>query len=651
MTTSNDYNIQASFNYTDREIDISLSAAGTGIADLDGGNTDIEFIYKVIDSQGKVVQFGRLQRDVTDPLRPVTYSNSSNFGYSRFGLSHTAVGLPGVTFLQGGNTLQVNNKYDYAGGYEPSDADKTGAAWVTHFPLSMWASPYKNPTFPGANKTAEYEQRLAYNNPNVPWSTQDGAYNNDTIIIEDGDAVLKGLVDTVSGNTDITLTTANTKNGTLYSGENIAPAILKVTAGTYAGETYYCSAQSSDTLTLDGDVEHLSGQRVALMPVRTISSYQGYDFNSAIYSGLGFGGPNAKFFVDTAIPKDLGSFTFSGGGGWSDEGTTATGSIDWITIATTPNLGDGNFSTLGSYVDNFQEYASVTGNTFLIENPSRGGATVDFPMIGSVARFRGTDDSYQTGIVTFVDTGSSDVNHPIRIGLYPPTSNADASRDLNIYQPNTFTVLTYPEFDTDYTIEITQGLSKAGKVYLAGDSFTAQLIGLSPAIQNPQSSDASSWAFISTGDIYSNTEVSTTYSKTIRTPSASVDITANEYESQFTTVPETTHFHIGPVHLSNGEVLTEVDLSATKLPALNIALTVKGGDPTALQSYIDSSMYMTQIASGAPFYNGQYSYNGLSTFTTSQVFNASQTLWCEATASYGAANVKKTIALPVQPSV
>ena len=56
MTTSNDYNIQASFNYTDREIDISLSAAGTGIADLDGGNTDIEFIYKVRDSYNSIIE-------------------------------------------------------------------------------------------------------------------------------------------------------------------------------------------------------------------------------------------------------------------------------------------------------------------------------------------------------------------------------------------------------------------------------------------------------------------------------------------------------------------------------------------------------------------------------------------------------------------
>jgi len=643
MTTSNDYNIQASFNYTDREIDITLSAAGTGVAALDGDNTDIEFIYKVIDSQGKAVQFGRLQRDVTDPLRPVSYSNGGNFGYNRFGLSHTTVGLPGVTFLEGGNTLQANNKYDYAGGFEP--ADKTGSVLVTHFPLSMWASPHKNPTFPGADKTAQYEQRLAYNNPNIPWSTQDNAYSGHTIIIEDGDAVLKGLVDSVSGSTDIILTTANTRNGTPYSGENIAPAILKVTAGTYAGETYYCSAQSSNTLTLDGDVDHLSGQRVALMPVRTISSYQGYDFNSAIYSGLGFGGPTAKFFVDTAIPKDLGSFTFSGNGGWSNEGITASGSIDWITIATNPGIGDANFSTITTC---FQDYASITGNTFLIENPSRGGATPDLPMIGSVAKFRGIDDSYQTGIVTFVDLVSSDPSKPVRIGLYPPTSNADVARGLDIYQPNTFTVTTYPEFDTDYTIEVTQGLSKSGKVYLAGGAAAA---ALSPSVVNTQANNVASWAFISTGDIYSNTEVSTTYSKTIRTPSAFVDITANEYESQFTSVPETTHFHVGPVHLSNGEILTESNLSSRKLPVLNISLTVKGGDPAALQSYIDSSMYMTQVASAGPLYNGQFSYNGLSTFTTSQVFNASQTLWCEADVSYGSSTVKKTIALPVQPSV
>lgn len=648
MTLSNDYNIHTKFNYTDRQIDVTLSAANTGVAALDAGNSELEFIYKVKDLNGKTVQFGRLRRDTSDPLGPVLYNNGSD-DYRRFGLTHSVVGLPSVS--SAGNTTQQNAKFDFAGGLDRPD--DTGSVFVDHFPLHFWASPYKNESFVGAGNTAEYEQRLAFNNPNIPWSTRDEAYVGDTIIIEEGNAVLKGAVATVTDQRTITVTTANTRDSVAYSTQNIAPAILKVTAGPNQGDVFYCSSQNGDELTIDGDVDYLSGERVALMPVRTVAGYTGYSFNSSVYSGNGFNGPTAEFRLNDYIPTDIGSFTFTGNGGWADEGTVSSGAIDWLSVSTTANIGNSNFSATASL---FQDYAGISGNTFLIENPSRAGATVDYPLVGSVCKYRGADGSFNTGIVTFADLQSSDVDRPVRIGIYPPVpsaTTADTTLDLDIYQPNTFTVLTYPEFDSEYTVEITQGLSRSGGVYVVGDPALVAVLApaIQPTVQNTQSTNVLSYAYFATGDIYNNTEVSTSYATTVRTPSADIELTANEYESQFTTISETTNFHVGPIHLSNGEILKDEGLGTTKLPAVNLALNVKGGNPKTQSTFVDSNMYMTQTADIMERTNGEYSTAGVGVFTTAQVFNAAQTLICEVTGSYGSAVINKVISLPVQPSV
>ena len=646
MTLSNDYNIHTKFNYTDRKIDVTLSAVNTGVSDLDGGNSDLDFIYKVVDSNGKAVQFGKLIKDTSNPLRPAMYSNKSTVGYSDFGLQHTAVGPP--------NGIEVNNsKYDYAGGLDRPDA--TGSVYVDHFPLHFWASPYQNSSWAGAGKTAQYEQSLAFDNPNIPWSTVNNAYVGDKIIINDGNAVLKGIVDSVSNQTDIVVSTSKTRNDTEYSTQTIAPAILVVEGnGANAGDVYYCSSQSSSTLTIDGNVDDLSGQRVALMPIRTVTGSNGYSFNSLTYSGNGFAGPTASFDLDDYIPTDIGSYTFTGNGGWAvDQALTASGAIDWLTTSFAPafaskssNFGDSSFAP------NYQDYASITGSVLLLENPQRALGAVDLITAGSVCKYRGADGSYNTGIVTYSDVQSPDVNKPVRVGIYPPipsATTADTTLDLNIYQPNTFTLLTYPEFDTEYTVEIRQGTSKSGEVWVAG-VLAASLLTPSVLNNNAGANTASS-VYVATGDLYSNTEVSTSYATTVRTPSADIELTANEYESQFATISETTNFHVGPIHLSNGEILKDEGLGTTKLPAVNLALNVKGGNPKTQSTFVDSNMYMTQTADIMERTNGEYSTAGVGVFTTAQVFNAAQTLICEVTGSYGSAVINKVISLPVQPSV
>ena len=282
----------------------------------------------------------------------------------------------------------------------------------------------------------------------------------------------------------------------------------------------------------------------------------------------------------------------------------------------------------------------------------RAAGQVDLPLAGSVCKYRGADGSYNTGIVTYSDVQSPDVNRPVRIGVYPPipsATTADTTLDLNIYQPNTFTLLTYPEFDTEYTVEIRQGTSKSGEVWVAG-VLAASLLTPSVLNNNAGANTASS-VYVATGDLYSNTEVSTSYATTVRTPSADIELTANEYESQFATISETTNFHVGPIHLSNGEILKDEGLGTTKLPAVNLALNVKGGNPKTQSTFVDSNMYMTQTADIMERTNGEYSTAGVGVFTTAQVFNAAQTLICEVTGSYGSAVINKVISLPVQPSV
>lgn len=621
MTLSNDYNINTKFKYGDRKTKITISAANTGVAEITS-NTDLRFLTRLVDENGTTVQ----STDCTsfsNLTRQLSYTSDGDFGVSH--------GLTNVS------------TFDFAGGIDRGNI--SGSVYVEHYPLHWWGSKYQDPTFPVQTQLADSEQKLPYNT-SLPWGTAAEGYEGSPIIIKGGDAVVRGTVSTVTNQKDITLSTVFTRRGTSYSTQTVAPAIVEVVSGANQGDVFYCSSQSSSTLTVDGDASALSGQAVRVMPLREVTNYGGYSFNPAVYFGSGFSGPTAQFELNDYIPIDVGSFTFTGNGGWTtDNINISSGCIDWVSLEGRPTS-----YVFSEAVANLQDYCTISGRMFELE--AAGGR---LPTIGSVLKYTSTLGNTETGVVAFIDNDTS-AGYAVRVGIYPPGSaTADTTQDLTIYNPNTFDVLCYPNFDSDYSVEFLQAKSRSGPTLVAGNTAFADAalsaFGYPPAIQNPRSTDINSVIALYTGLMYEDTEVATNYIRSARTPSADIEITANEYESQFTTVTETTNFHVGPIHLSNGEVLTDSDLSALKLPVLNISLAVQGGDPTALSSYVDDKLYMTQTADIAHRYNGQYTYNGQAIFTESTAFNSSETLHCIASGSYGSAVVRKVIGLPVQPSV
>jgi len=141
----------------------------------------------------------------------------------------------------------------------------------------------------------------------------------------------------------------------------------------------------------------------------------------------------------------------------------------------------------------------------------------------------------------------------------------------------------------------------------------------------------------------------TTY---VETPSVEVDFAANEFESQFPTITETTHFHFGPINLSNGQTLFEDRVGENgEKPTLYITGHAEGGDPS--NPYIHASIdhASTLNPDAAHKFGGDYFYKGIMTLATSITFNSSQTLLCDMEARYGSIKLHKVFTLPVQPSV
>lgn len=139
-------------------------------------------------------------------------------------------------------------------------------------------------------------------------------------------------------------------------------------------------------------------------------------------------------------------------------------------------------------------------------------------------------------------------------------------------------------------------------------------------------------------------------SATIQAPGAVLDFTANEFESTYTSVTETAHFHIGPVTLSNGQCLTE---SAGNLvyPRLRIGAEVHNGDVTSPTVVLNSTGFSTQNVNIGHQYNGKYYKKGVMTLTSSTAFNSSETIYCIASARLGSAVVDRVITVPVQPAI
>jgi len=127
------------------------------------------------------------------------------------------------------------------------------------------------------------------------------------------------------------------------------------------------------------------------------------------------------------------------------------------------------------------------------------------------------------------------------------------------------------------------------------------------------------------------------------TPSAELEISAGDYDSAFGTVDSTSHFHIGPVHLSNGEVLTGNNIY--------ISGRLFNNNPTSTVPLTSWERFTSADTNIANIHSGIFSKFGSLIATYNQAFSTPDILTLEAKASLGSAVVKKTTNLPIQPPV
>lgn len=130
----------------------------------------------------------------------------------------------------------------------------------------------------------------------------------------------------------------------------------------------------------------------------------------------------------------------------------------------------------------------------------------------------------------------------------------------------------------------------------------------------------------------------------LRTPSAEFDVTANDFDSTFSLVGERSHFHMGPIHLNNGQAIGNDYI-------LSISGALYQGDVTSTTPVANFYTHGTRSTDLGTVTNGMYLRNGVFTATYNQAFNASETLFLNVEARFGASKINKIITIPVQPSI
>lgn len=358
----------------------------------------------------------------------------------------------------------------------------------------------------------------------------------------------------------------------------------------------------------------------------SLTTYQltGHNYNDCIGQVLNGSASGTKFFVTdytqgtSKLTIDRDASTWSGALIRLSPYRTITAYSGWLTYTGQAGGLRSEF-TLNSSIPTGVGNLKITGATY-----STAGLDVG-TILGLAAIGTTTNVSYisipATGIVNLLDIQAGDifeykasgtlgttygtiVTNPVSgvpaAGSYSfaiyPTGNVAASPNNTgiIHRNNQYTLLTYPEFDTSYEITTVVG-----------------------------------------------TALSEVYR--VKTPSASLEITANEFDSTYGTVGDMVHFHVGPVHLSNGTVLPQNYL-------LRYDVAMYQGDVTSTTPITTWKSHGTMTTDIGTVNNGQYMKRGMYTATYAQALNSSETLMFDITGGIGSAKITKVVTIPVQPS-
>lgn len=364
---------------------------------------------------------------------------------------------------------------------------------------------------------------------------------------------------------------------------NLSNSVIEVISGADLGRELFVTNHTSSTniLTVNENCYDLSGQLVKIKPFRHVVDYSPWSFDGPFISG------GTAFIGDGGIISRF---------GLDKTIPNEASNVENTTIYLYGTLYSGDATPTSTTYHPLDSSETFPINLNLVEIAKSGFADKSFDLKKGdflvFTRTGGDPSLLRTGVVMSVVASDNCYVASIWPSDYEYT--IDTNELATVYRSNEFTLLDYPEFNKEYLCVL--------------------------SVDNEPQATCK-----------------------IQTPSVCLDITANEYESTYSSIPETAHFHVGPVYLSDGQVLSGFPL--------NISVTAENGDIVSPTTIINTSAHSSQNVNVGHLFSGMYFKDGVFTALTSTVFNASETIYVKAQANYGSAKINKVITLPVQPAI
>lgn len=368
--------------------------------------------------------------------------------------------------------------------------------------------------------------------------------------------------------------------GNTYSSYNLSNSLIEVVSGADLGKQYYTTSQVGSTLTLTNSAYNLSGQVVKIQPIRKVTSYTPWEIPLTYRSSI-FG----------AFGSNGASSRFS----LDQNIPIKVGSVFELSGIDITSIYSGDLSPTTTHPLDTTESFPI--NTSFIGMHTSYLESNYFDVVpGDLIIYTPTTapSETRTGVVSSVFTFEAGSTGYTVANLFNPEGDIDLTYPITIHRHNQFTLMEYPEFGSEFMCVLN-----------------------------------------------SDSEVLAT--ATLETPEAVLETSANEYESTYSIIPETSHFHVGPVTLTNGQTLSGFPVS--------VSFSVENGDVVSPTTVLSSEGNSLQHVSVGHLFDGKYYKDGVFTAPASTVFNASETLFLKAEVSYGSAKITKTVTIPVQPAI
>lgn len=405
------------------------------------------------------------------------------------------------------------------------------------------------------------------------------------------------------------------------------PNIITVSRGTNSYVDVPALVYRGDTV-LQAQISYTSGLNYLRLTNTTVPALTGHSFNgyigqiiSGAHSGQNFTvtsttSSETGIFVDRVVSGYSGEIVklmpykmvtaysgwgpYTGGGDLGNNGIKSEFTLD---SALKRGIGSPSINMALSGYGTFDIGPSLLGSPGVSVDTmtliyTRPGYLVD-TQIGDLITYY--DDPLGTNTGLILESGPHSTPGWDYVIVFPRAVGTPTT-PATLYRGNRFTLYNYPEFGEEYNIYVHR---------------YAGLLG----------------------------------SNTITAPTATIDVTANEFDSTYGSVGELSHFHIGPVVLSNGEYLNEQ--ASITAPVLFLSGHITNGDVTAPSTLAVGGTYATYENAVGSNFAGKYYLDGTLTLTptTPISFNTSETLSCRLYARYGSAIVENVVHLPVQPAV